>query len=180
MPKPVAGSTQGYQVVRLIGATTVARHKVMNFEKPGPSTTGGLTTVPVAGKHLPPDTGRNGRGIPTAMFTDCGVATHSVSIGPAYFALAGVGLDGQFAVVFVDMNLNRRAVGEGPPGGLFRRLVLGGQPFQNQVRPVMRNPTQFLKPLNQGGPPRLLFGSQVHLEPHWQFPGRDHRGCGRQ
>jgi len=119
MPQPVAGSAKGHQVFRLIGSPLLSRHDVMDFQEPGPPAARGLATVLVPCQHFPAHAWRDGCCVPASVFTDRGIAAHSFGLGPAQLALARVGLDGHSARfwVFVNVDLDGRTAGKGPPGG---------------------------------------------------------------
>ena len=88
MPQPVAGATEGCQVVGLISPSMLPWHDVMDLEKPGSSTTRCAAMVLVAGQHLSSDAGRNGRGVSSAWAADCRIAAHSFGFGPTEFAFS--------------------------------------------------------------------------------------------
>jgi len=102
----------------MIVATLLSRFDVVDLQEARPSAPGRPTAMKVTRQYLPAYSGRDRGCVAASVFTDCGVASHSLDLGKAQFALTGVSLDGHSSGgrVFVNVDLDRRPTGKRPPG----------------------------------------------------------------
>jgi len=121
MPQPVAGCAEGHKVVRVIAPAPVARHDVMDFQEPGSSAAWCPATMLVPCEHLPAHAWRDGGRVSASLFADCGIAAHSFGLSFTQLPVTRIRLDGHPArgCIFMDVDLDRRAAWEVPPGALF-------------------------------------------------------------
>ena len=86
--QPVAGRTEGGQVVGLVGPTIGAGVSVVHLEESSSPASGSLATVLVTGEDLPANARGNGGFVATTPGADGGIAFQAFGIGPAQLAFS--------------------------------------------------------------------------------------------